>query len=103
MQLATSYVPWSLAQGTRMVEADTGPGGLYSRLAEVGHKPQHFTEDVATRMATEAEARFLRFCGPQPVFFVVRTAADADGTRVEVCEHVMAGDRWVLSYEWDGA
>ena len=100
MQLATSYVPWTLAEGTQMVEADTGPGGLYSRLAELGHRPQHFTEEVATRMATDAEAQFLRFSAPQPVFFVVRTAVDASGTPVEICEHVMAGDRWLLCYEW---
>ena len=31
MQLATSYVPWSFAEGTQM---DSGPGGIYSRLAD---------------------------------------------------------------------
>jgi GntR family transcriptional regulator len=39
MQLATSYVPWSFAEGTQMVERDSGPGGIYSRLADVGHGP----------------------------------------------------------------
>ena len=100
MQLATSYVPWFLAEGTQMVESDTGPGGLYSRLADIGHKPHRFTEEVATRLSTDDEARFLGFSAPQPVFFVVRTATDASGTNVEVCEHVMAGDRWRLLYEW---
>jgi GntR family transcriptional regulator len=28
MQLATSYVPWSFAEGTQMVERDSGPGGI---------------------------------------------------------------------------
>jgi GntR family transcriptional regulator len=100
MQLGTSYVPWSFAKGTQMVEPDTGPGGLYSRLADVGHKPERFIEEVSTRMATEDEARFLGFSAPQPVFFLVRTAIDATDTPVEVCEMVMAGDRWLLSYEW---
>jgi GntR family transcriptional regulator len=100
MQLATSYVPWTLAKGTQMVHPDTGPGGLYSRLADVGHKPERFTEEVSTRMATPDEARFLGLSAPQPVFFLVRTAIDGAGNPVEVCEHVMAGDRWLLSYEW---
>ena len=100
MQLATSYVPWSLAKGTRMAEPDTGPGGLYSRLAEVGHKPAHFTEEVSTRMATADEARFLGLTAPAPVFYIIRTAVDGDGMPVEVCDHVMAGDRWRLFYEW---
>jgi len=59
MQLATSYVPWALAEGTQMVQTDTGPGGIYSRLADVGHRPVRFVEEVATRMASVDEARFL--------------------------------------------
>jgi GntR family transcriptional regulator len=100
MQLATSYVPWSFAEGTQMVERDSGPGGIYSRLAEVGHRPAHFTEEVAIRMPTPEEARFLRLPDPQPVFNLFRTAFDEAGTPVEVCEHVMSGDRWLLTYEW---
>jgi GntR family transcriptional regulator len=84
-----------------MVQPDTGPGGLYSRLADVGHGPQRFIEEVSTRMATADEARFLGLPTPQPVFFLVRTAIDRTGAPVEVCEHVMAGDRWLLSYEWN--
>ena len=100
MQLATSYIPWSLAEGTQMVERDSGPGGISSRLADVGHGPAHFTEEVATRMPTPEEARFLRLTDPQPVFNLFRTAFDESGTPVEVCEHVMSGDRWLLTYEW---
>jgi hypothetical protein len=40
-QLATSYIPWSLAEGTQMAEPDSGPGGSYSRLADIGHGPVH--------------------------------------------------------------
>jgi GntR family transcriptional regulator len=100
MQLATSYVPWAFAEGTQMVERDSGPGGIYSRLAEVGHRPVRFTEEVATRMPTPEEARFLRLTDPQPVLNLFRTAFDEAETPVEVCEHVMAGDRWLLTYEW---
>jgi GntR family transcriptional regulator len=100
MQLATSYVPWALADGTQMTQPDSGPGSIYSRLAELDHGPARFTEDVSTRMPTPEEASFLRLTRPQPVFFLVRTAFDQAGRPVEVCEHVMAGDRWQLSYEW---
>lgn len=100
MQIATSYVPWSLAEGTPMTENDTGPGGIYSRLADAGHGPVRFAEEVATRMAEEHEARFLGFPRSQPVFYLVRTAFDQHGKPVEVCEHTMAGDRWLLAYEW---
>jgi GntR family transcriptional regulator len=99
-QLATSWVPWELAEGTQMTEPDTGPGGLYSRLAEGGHGPVRFVEDVATRMSGPEENRFFQFAGPQPVLYLVRTAFDASDRPVEVCETIMSGDRWQLSYEW---
>jgi hypothetical protein len=35
-----------------MAERDTGPGGIYSRLADIGHGPARFTEDVSARMPT---------------------------------------------------
>ena len=36
MELAVSYIPWDLAKDTRMVEEDTGPGGIYARIEEQG-------------------------------------------------------------------
>jgi GntR family transcriptional regulator len=100
MQLATFYVPRSFAEGTRVVERDIGPGGICSRLAEVGHRLGRFSEEVATRMPTPEEARFLRIMSPQPVLNLFRTAFDDAGTPIEVSEQVMSGDRWVLTYEW---
>jgi GntR family transcriptional regulator len=100
MQLATSFIPWSLAEGTRMAEPDTGPGGIYSRLADIGHGPVRFTEEVSTRLATPEESRFLGLTAPAPVFYLVRTALDGDDRPVEICEHVMSGERWQLSYGW---
>jgi GntR family transcriptional regulator len=100
MQLATSYIPWSLAEGTQMAEPDSGPGGIYSRLADIGHGPVHFTEDVTTRLATPEESSFLRLPTPAPVLYLVRTAFDAGDRPVEICEHIMSGERWQLSYEW---
>jgi GntR family transcriptional regulator len=41
-----------------------------------------------------------RLTDPQPVFNLFRTAFDESGAPVEVCEHVMSGDRWLLTYEW---
>jgi GntR family transcriptional regulator len=64
-----------------MVERDSGPGGIYSRLADLGHGPVRFAEEVATRMPTPEEARFLRLTDPQPVFNLFRTAFDVSGHR----------------------
>lgn len=99
MELATSYVPWNMAKGTPMTEPNPGPGGIYGRLEESGHELGRFTEEVAARMPSPAETRALRLTAGTPVITVVRTAYDTEGIPVEVCDTVMAADRYVLSYE----
>jgi GntR family transcriptional regulator len=99
MELATSYLPWELVEGTPMVEKNPGPGGIYARLEESGHLLQRFTEDVSARMPLPEEARALHLPPGVPVFILVRTAFDQDGRPVEVCDTTMAADRYVLSYE----
>jgi GntR family transcriptional regulator len=104
MQLATSYIPWSLAEGTQMTERDSGPGGVHSRLTEIGHSPGSVTEDVSTRIPTPEETDFLRLPPPQPVFFLIRVAFDAmvvQSRRASTSCLVTAGcSAWLLSYEW---
>lgn len=99
LELATSYVPWRLAQGTAMTRKNPGPGGIYARIEELGHRLDRFTEEVAARMPTPSEMRSLRLASGVPVFQLVRTAYDAEGRPVEVCDTVMAADRYVLAYE----
>src|SRR5215218_307015 len=55
MELATSYIPWELAEGTAIADANTGPGGIYARLEEGGHQLKRFSEEVAARMPTSDE------------------------------------------------
>ena len=99
LELATSYVPWGLANGTAMTHKNSGPGGIYARIEELGHRLDHFTEDVSARMPTPNETRSLRLGPGVPVFHLVRTAYDTDNQPVEVCDTVMAADRYILDYE----
>jgi GntR family transcriptional regulator len=99
LEIATSYIPWSIAEGTPMVETNPGPGGIYARIEEQGRRLGRFTEDVTARMPTVEEAHALQLPAGTPVLHLVRTAYDTDGTAVEVCDTVMAADRHVLSYE----
>jgi GntR family transcriptional regulator len=99
MELATSYVPWELAEGTRIAESDTGPGGIYARLEERGHELKRFSEQVTARMPTADEIRALRLQPGVPVIRLVRVAYDAGEVPVEACDTLMAADRYVLSYE----
>jgi GntR family transcriptional regulator len=99
MEFATSYIPWRLAEGTEMTKANTGPGGIYARLEERGHRLERFTEEVAARMPSPEEAKGLRLTPGVPVITILRTAFDTSGVAVEVCDTVMAADRYVLSYD----
>jgi GntR family transcriptional regulator len=36
VEVATSYIPASIARGTKVAEPDSGPGGIHARLEELG-------------------------------------------------------------------
>ena len=99
VETAVSYIPADIARGTPISDPNPGPGGIYARLEEHGHTLARFTEDVTARMPTPDEVRLLNLSPGVPVFRLVRTAYDADGRAVEVCDTVMASDAYLLSYE----
>lgn len=100
VQLATSYLPADLAAGTPMAERDSGPGGIYSRLADAGHAPAELTETVRVRPPADREARFLRMDAEQRVISIRRIARDHAGRAVEVNDIAMAAHQWELVYRW---
>ncbi|WP_327306624.1 GntR family transcriptional regulator [Streptomyces sp. NBC_01298] len=101
VMFATSYLDAALVAGTPVAEPDSGPGGIYARLAELGHKPARFREEVRSRMPTSDEAASLGLAAGTPVVLVVRTAFDGGGRVVEVNEMVLDASAYVLEYEFD--
>ncbi|WP_240643989.1 UTRA domain-containing protein [Antribacter gilvus] len=85
--------------GTRILDTDTGSGGVFARVSEIGHAPAHFREDIVSRMPTKAER--LRTAAATPVFIVTRTAVTADGEPVEVNVMTMDSSAYVLPYDFD--
>lgn len=100
-QIADSYYPWDLVKGSQLLEVETGPGGSYTRLAEMGYPIVHFQEDVNVRLPNDAERRTLQLEATQPVFDIVHIALTADDRRVEAAFHVMPGHLWTLRYDWE--
>lgn len=98
VEFATSYVPAAIASGTPIAEPNSGPGGIYRRLEELGHRLEHYDEEIRARMPGPDEIRALQLDPGVPVFHLVRTAWDADGRAVEVCDTVMSADSYVLDY-----
>lgn len=99
--LSTAYIPIDLAAGTLIEQADTGPGGTYARLAEAGHAPAHFREDLRARMPDADETEKLAMGPGVPVVDITRTALDAGGRPVEVNEMTADAGSYILRYDFD--
>ncbi|MEV3948814.1 GntR family transcriptional regulator [Streptomyces halstedii] len=99
--LATSYLPASLVAGSAITREDTGPGGTYARLAELGHEPVHFREEIRSRMPSSAEAGELELSAGTPVMLICRTAFADEGRPVEVNEMTLDSASYILEYDFD--
>jgi GntR family transcriptional regulator len=53
VQLAPSYIPLTIAEGTAIAQPDSGPGGIISRFAELGYAQVRITETVRVRRPTD--------------------------------------------------
>jgi GntR family transcriptional regulator len=99
MELATSYLPWAVAEGTAIAQENPGPGGIYARLEEAGHLLRRMTEELSARMPSPEEVRALHISSGVPVITLLRTAFGDDDRVLEVCDTVMVADRYVLEYD----
>ncbi len=102
LQLATSYLPEWLARGTQLERADTGPGGIYDRMEETGHK-LHWVEAVSARMPTPEEAKALRLPPGVPVLRILRTTLNQEDKPLEVNDTRMSADLFEISYPLERA
>jgi GntR family transcriptional regulator len=99
--LSRSWLPATIASGTPIVQPDPGPGGIYARLADAGHAPTRFREDLRSRMPMPEEAERLVIAPGTPVVEICRIALDADGIPVEVNEMTADSSAYVFRYEFD--
>lgn len=97
---STAYIPDDLARGTRITQIDTGPGGVYARLADAGHAPVRFREDLRCRKATPREVDDLALAAGAPVVELVRYAHDASDRVIEVNRMILDASRYLLRYEF---
>ncbi|MFF0626743.1 GntR family transcriptional regulator [Streptomyces sp. NPDC004296] len=101
VQIATTYIPLEIAGGTVLEHYDTGPGGMISRLAEMGHLQTRIEETIEDREPTPDEAKFLMLDQRNRVFEITHLARTTEGKVVEVTVHVLPTSMWQLSYGWD--
>ncbi|MEV8529195.1 GntR family transcriptional regulator [Streptomyces sp. NPDC052000] len=101
VQLSTSYLPYELVAGSAIMRVDTGEGGMYARLAELGHTPVRAKEEARSRLPTAEEAEGLAMPLERPVIKLCRTVFDADGRAVEVNEMTLDSAAYILDYTFD--
>ncbi|MFH9041654.1 GntR family transcriptional regulator [Streptomyces sp. NPDC017966] len=99
--LATSYLPLPLVAGSAITQEDTGPGGTYARLAELGYEPVHFREEIRSRMPSKDETTQLSMAAGTPVILICRTAFTDEGRPVEINEMTLDAASYVLEYDFD--
>jgi GntR family transcriptional regulator len=96
VQLSTSYFPAELVRGTRIMFMDTGPGGSYARLEELGHKPVQFKEEIVGRAPLPDEIEQLDLPTVQPMVLEITREAWASSGCVEVNRMVLDATAYVV-------
>ncbi|MGH3575859.1 MAG: UTRA domain-containing protein [Pseudonocardiaceae bacterium] len=81
-------------------EVNTGPGGMYSRMEEFGHRV-HFEESVTCRLPYNEEREKLVIDMNQPVLVLWRRAYDQNNRILDLTHRIVVGDRHELVYRYD--
>ncbi|SEG80180.1 GntR family transcriptional regulator [Thermomonospora echinospora] len=100
VQTAITWVIMDVvAQLPVLRQVDTGPGGIYSRLEELGYR-MLFEESVTCRPPRPDECDILQITADQPVLTLWRRGYDHNDRIVEVTHRVVVGDRHELIYRY---
>jgi GntR family transcriptional regulator len=93
-------VPWSIAQGTGLLEAEVPHQyGIHGMLEEQGHVMTRLREEVSARMPTPEERERLQLPPGVPVLDVWHTSLDQGGQPYELTRFVMRSDLTGLLYD----
>ncbi len=100
VQLATSYEPAGLTEGTAVAFPEEGPfagRGVAERMSAIGVTVDQLVEDVSARPCVTAEADVLGISPGAPVMVITR-GHWAGGRPVETGEIVVPAGRFTLRY-----
>lgn len=101
VQLSTSYLGLDLVERVSVLrEVNTGPGGMYSRLEELGHRI-NFEETVTCRLPTTKEQEDLKIDVNEPVLVLWRRSYDQHHKILDLTHRVVVGNRQELVYRYD--
>lgn len=99
VQRQEAWHPWEIARGSELELPGVIDKGIFAELARIGHRPATISEEVATRMVSQREARLFGVGLRTPVLVVERVTKDAAGMVLEFLRVTSAGDRVTVTYE----
>ncbi|MEU8718293.1 GntR family transcriptional regulator [Streptomyces sp. NPDC048663] len=97
-ELAQSYYPLDLAEGTAMMERRKIKGGTPTLLASLGYPPVSFVDEVSSEIPTEEEVVSLELPKDMPVMMTFRVVYSDDERPIEVSLLVKAAHRYRMRY-----
>jgi GntR family transcriptional regulator len=99
VQLANTYLPLTIAEGTPLVQETPASGGIYAALEELGYRLARIEEHVTSRMPLPEEFEALELTAGVPVIDLRHTGYDQHGTAIEVTHSILPADRNSLTFE----
>lgn len=98
IEVADSWYPLSIADGTPLAQDRKIKGGAVTLLAGLGYLAHEAREDVSVRAATAEESGLLDISEGDPLIVLFRTTLTSDGTPYEVSAMRMVANGRHLRY-----
>ena len=96
----TTYIPWDIADGTSLLDAEVGhPYGIHGVLEDRGHVMTRQRESVSARMPKAEEIDHLQLAPGVPVMDLLHTSIDQNGDPYELTRFIMRTDLTGLFYD----
>ena len=99
LQLGDSYYPYSIVEGSKIMDPADIIEGTDQVLEDLGHTPTRYEDEITWRMPTAEESTKLHLGSGIPVGRLLRTSFDQNDLPVEVYSVTLPGDLHVLLYE----
>lgn len=98
-ELADTYYPACIADGTPLAQPKKIPGGAVTLMAQLGHNASRVREDITARMPSDAEHAALELENQEPVIVLTRLTLDSGGRPIQVDVMTMPAAQRLLRYE----
>jgi DNA-binding GntR family transcriptional regulator len=98
VEVASSYYPEHIGQGTALAEPGRIKGGAVSLLADLGYIGDHAEESVSSRPPTADEKALLGIGGSEWVLHLARAVRAADGSAIQADSMTMLARGRFLHY-----